>query len=1031
MLTPGSIRVSTPVTFFGAVPILLSMSAGNPCFGQACTWMQRATGGPSHRTASAMAYDSDRGVAVLFGGYVPSYVGDTWEWDGLSWTQRSNDGPTPRWYPAMAYDRARGVTVLFGGEDSAHVPFHDTWEWDGTVWTLRSLSGPPPRHQHAMAYDSVRGVTIMFGGYNPSDGFLGDTWEWDGSTWILRSSNGPSPRERLAMDFDSVRGVTVLFGGISNAFGTTGDTWEWNGSTWVLRSNNGPAPREGHAMAYDSARGVSLLFGGNVTSVGRGGDTWEWNGIAWTQRSDSGPPPRDGHAMTYDIARRATVLFGGELTSVGYIGGDTWEFAGDCSPQACCLTSGQCIEAETTACIDAGGIPKGSGSACLGDTNGDGVDQLCEGDCDQDGILDGNETDPAQRDCNHNGVCNGMEIASCLPGVLACTDCNGNSIPDGCDIASGTSSDCNANGIPDECEYNSATFESFSVFGAVPETIALSQGTYAPGFFIPELSTETIYHVSPDGSTVSSFAVGMFAHPVDAIFAPNEFGGLGTRLFVCNQNSPDLPIQPAVVVVDANGTVSSFADTPGQWSSVTGLVHIPSSLGGPNAGSLIATDEFDPDGFNLVGSIFRIDSNGAVSLLVSPVGVQIFTPALAPLEFNPIGNSIFVGQADGSLVLRFDPLTNNVSEFSSVDLAPGQTGLRQIAFSPIGWFAPLAPNLADKSLMVISISGSQNGGGTNGSLAILDAAGSIVARFTSSAPGRVFDPRGLLFDGDHLLVSNAAAGHAGIVSLTISDFLPPDCNNNGITDLCDISSGASTDMNGNGIPDECELSAPQPDPSGIDKVRYLSFLIPSPSAGPINTAQQVRLVSLMHPDPPNLPQFPAPDFAAQEGTVRYAGTPGDCQETESPPTTFKCATLQCSPVYMDWEAALNGQTLHVTGQAVVPSSTYEVRQLAASCQGNEATCAAISAQLIIATARWGDVSAAFQAPSPAPLTQPNISDVAACVDKFKAVATAIIVARADVNPAVPNSRVDIADVASIVDAFKNLAYPFPGPSACP
>jgi hypothetical protein len=33
----------------------------------------------------------------------------------------------------------------------------------------------------------------------------------------------------------------------------------------------------------------------------------------------------------------------------------------------------------------------------------------------------------------------------------------------------------------------------------------------------------------------------------------------------------------------------------------------------------------------------------------------------------------------------------------------------------------------------------------------------------------------------------------------------PDCNNNGIPDLCDVLSGTSPDINSNGIPDECEL----------------------------------------------------------------------------------------------------------------------------------------------------------------------------------------------------------------------------------
>ncbi|MBI1827765.1 MAG: hypothetical protein HY287_07735 [Planctomycetes bacterium] len=223
------------------------------------------------------------------------------------------------------------------------------------------------------------------------------------------------------------------------------------------------------------------------------------------------------------------------------------------------------------------------------------------------------------------------------------------------------------------------------------------------------------------------------------------------------------------------------------------------------------------------------------------------------------------------------------------------------------------------------------------------------------------------------------------------------------------------------------VARPNSDVSGINKTRFISFSITSAS----ETAIRVTLTSLHHPDPPNLPQFPSPNFSAFEGRVRYVGPPSNCQETESPPTTFKCAVLQCAPYYTNWDAALGGQTLHLRGAEIVPSSAYDIQQLAASCQGVEASCTAVSAALSVNTGRWGDIAAPFQAPSPAALTQPNITDVSACVDKFKSVATAIIVARADVNPAVPNERVDIADVANIVDAFKNLAYPFPGPTACP
>ncbi|MBI3836290.1 MAG: right-handed parallel beta-helix repeat-containing protein [Planctomycetes bacterium] len=270
-------------------------------------------------------------------------------------------------------------------------------------------------------------------------------------------------------------------------------------------------------------------------------------------------------------------------------------------------------------------------------------------------------------------------------------------------------------------------------------------------------------------------------------------------------------------------------------------------------------------------------------------------------------------------------------------------------------------------------------------------------------------------------------------SCDIATGLDPDCQHNGIPDSCDIAVGVSIDAQPHdGVPDECVfMAAVLADPTGINKSRYISIQVPgSVTAAAADTALQVKLVSLLHPDPPNLPQYPPPNFAAYEGQVRWIWPVSDCPETESPPSTFKCAMLQCTPSYNDWAGSLAGRALHVAGIEVIPSSAYDVRQFAASCRGNEGTCTAVSSALRVNTGRWGDVAAPFQAPSPAPLTQPNITDVAACVDKFKAVPAAIIVARADVNPAIPNHVVDIADVANIVDAFKILVYPFPGPAAC-
>ncbi|TET37812.1 MAG: hypothetical protein E3J72_05400 [Planctomycetota bacterium] len=89
----------------------------------------------------------------------------------------------------MAYDSNRGVTVLFGGEwDQATIVYGDTWEYDGSIWQQISMKGgvegtdfPLARRGHAMVFDSNRGVMVLFGGnqfYGVSQWCLNDIWEF-------------------------------------------------------------------------------------------------------------------------------------------------------------------------------------------------------------------------------------------------------------------------------------------------------------------------------------------------------------------------------------------------------------------------------------------------------------------------------------------------------------------------------------------------------------------------------------------------------------------------------------------------------------------------------------------------------------------------------------------------------------------------------------------------------------------------------------------------------------------------------------
>jgi hypothetical protein len=257
-------------------------------------WTQKQEVGPVARWAHAMAYDGSRGRTVLFGGELSIPSGsrpgfgrlgdgsDTWEWDGENWTQLADSGPPARSLHTLAYDSARGVTVLFGGA-GANGLLGDTWVWDGANWTQKSIDGPTPRATAPMAFDSTRGRTVLFGGSGDWDGVngtgLGDTWEWDGAAWSEIGDFGAPASMFAALAFKG-DSVALLDGAASvQAEATTilTETWSWDGQHWTIRQHFSPSPRWGHAMCYDTKRNCLVLFGGlsSPQMDTAFGDTWE------------------------------------------------------------------------------------------------------------------------------------------------------------------------------------------------------------------------------------------------------------------------------------------------------------------------------------------------------------------------------------------------------------------------------------------------------------------------------------------------------------------------------------------------------------------------------------------------------------------------------------------------------------------------------------------------------------------------------------------------------------------------------------
>jgi hypothetical protein len=128
-------------------------------------WTNRtpASGSPGVRYAACMAYDPDRNIVVMFGGWNGStLLNDTWEWNGTSWLQRAPTAvPPARDLCSMAYDSSRGVMVMFSGSHG----LADEWTWNGTNWTqVNNGIAPPERRGPAMVDDPATGGLFLFGG---------------------------------------------------------------------------------------------------------------------------------------------------------------------------------------------------------------------------------------------------------------------------------------------------------------------------------------------------------------------------------------------------------------------------------------------------------------------------------------------------------------------------------------------------------------------------------------------------------------------------------------------------------------------------------------------------------------------------------------------------------------------------------------------------------------------------------------------------------------------------------------------------
>ncbi len=233
---------------------------------------------------------------------------------------------------------------------------------------------------------------------------------------------------------------------------------------------------------------------------------------------------------------------------------------------------------------------------------------------------------------------------------------------------------------------------------------------------------------------------------------------------------------------------------------------------------------------------------------------------------------------------------------------------------------------------------------------------------------------------------------------------------------------SSSTYHGDDVSCETLLPSLQPNPDGFNRARFITFRIHPEMATGTNTAIRVELTSIATP-----PGAPAGTQVRFVNAVGFNGSNHgamsiDCGDAPAHCPNFACAVLGCEPEYRDWAGEIaaidpTDSVIHVTGNAVVPSSMYSV--IFESKAGTQ------SSPLQVQTGVWGDVVPPFGVV--------NVTDFSAVRDWLLEISGAPCKSRAWMrsppNPFSDVNVIDCANLGNVLAGFTN--YSGPAIPVCP
>lgn len=316
-----------------------------------------------------------------------------------------------------------------------------------------------------------------------------------------------------------------------------------------------------------------------------------------------------------------------------------------------------------------------------------------------------------------------------------------------------------------------------------PETLSQAPdgfGSYVGDYFVPDPGAQKLWWISQGTGTAVEFAdfatFGPKVQPMGGVFLPDSgWGNQSGNFLTVAGNADNLPPAPGLgppaemYTTTPSGDTSLLVKLTGNELGAPFMISprvarfVPDTFGsGAYAGQLSITDFqggvhlfqplVQPNDSLLFSSEVLYDHNRP-DISGTALDINPWDAAVAPVDFGSVGGTMLVSDSKSGRIISVDE-NGNVAPFTTISLLAGQTGLRNFEFGPADFLSPLG--ISGQQLFVSVTATNGNVSGICGDVLALDSSGNVVASLRTIDNLDKFDPRGMLFGGDQLLVCDTS-----------------------------------------------------------------------------------------------------------------------------------------------------------------------------------------------------------------------------------------------------------------------------------